>query len=163
MGPTAFWVFFFSFLWEWKGLRLVIVELPFFSLSMAICMWAHMPVVPVDTVDFIKFLTPQGYKSGYYCKCFKLLKLSQCSMLTPRLCASHAQRTLNHTSLTTFSFILFSHFIFASYNTCHFHRLIKRRLYKLTPRGFGCIVLWNFFAVGFIDSPSSFLFSLRTT
>lgn len=32
-------------------------------------------------------------------------------------------------------FTLFSYFVFASYNTCHFHRLIKLSSSKPTPRG----------------------------
>lgn len=115
------------FFFVWSGCMMAGLPLP--SLSMAICMWALTSIVPVGTVDFIKFLTPQGYKSGYICKCFKLFNLSKCSMLSPRLCTSHVQMTLNHMSLTAFYFtFFFSYFLFASYNTCHFHRFIKLQL-----------------------------------
>lgn len=108
-------LFFFVFLsepvWRGWGLRCVMSGLPLLSLSTAICMWALTSIVLVGTADFIKFLTPQGYKSGYHCKCFKLFKLSRCSTLSPRLCTSHAQTTPSHTSLTAFT-LLFSLILF---------------------------------------------------
>lgn len=137
------------------------MELHLFSLSMAICMWAHTSGVPADTVDFIKFLTPQGYKSGYHCKCFKLFKLSQHSMLSPSPCASHAQITPNHMSVTAFT-LLFSLILFLLYITPAISTSTSNPSCKLTPRGFTSIVLWNLFTAAFIDSFLSFLFSLRT-
>lgn len=144
------------------GLRFVMVGLPLLSLSMAICMWALTSIVPVGTVDFIKFLTPQGYKSGYHCKCFKLFKLSKCSMLSPGLCMSHAQTTRNHMSLTAFT-LLFPLILFLLHITPAISTASSNSGSKPTPRGFTTIGLAQVFTVGFIDSFSSFLFFSLTT
>lgn len=104
-------------------------------------MWELTSVVPVGTEDFIKFLTPQGYKSGYHCKCFKLFKLSKCSMLSPRPCTSHSQTTLNHMSLTAFT-LLFALILFLLHITPAISTVLSNSISKSTPRGFSAIGLW---------------------
>lgn len=104
-------------------------------------MWALTSVVPVGTEDFIKFLTPQGYKSGYHCKCFKLFKLSKCSTLSPRPCASSSPTTLNHMSLTAFIW-LFSLILCLLHITPAISTILSNRISKSTPRGFKAIGLW---------------------
>lgn len=86
-------------------------------------------VVPVGTVDFIKFLTPQGTKSAYICKCFKLFNPSKRSMLSVELYQPRPDDTELHHSNHIYHFSTnLPYFIFASYNTCHFRRFIKPQL-----------------------------------
>ena len=106
-------------------------------------MWALTSIVLVGTADFIKFLTPQGYKSRYHCKCFKLFKLPRCSTLSPRLCTSHGQTTPSHTSLTAFtllfSLILFLLHITPAISTGSSNSAALSRL----RGGFSAIGLWS--------------------